>query len=776
MAKSHIHVMVLAVFVMPVGIAAASSLEVHPAHGFGMLQAGEVVDAGEFYRTTERKIRLFRSLDKVVVRGADVAAVATRIDAAAQTPFHLELADHAHGLFVFRAAERLKCESLSAVVGVVGADAVYINEESGREMLVTDRFVVRLNKGVPRAVLEAFNLAHGVVIVSRMHGTDREYVCRKPVASSADVLALCEVYHDNTLITWAGPDFVFKPSFHYTPSDPFFADQWHLDNIGQTGALIDADVDAAEAWDRADTPQGGSPDVVIAVIDSGVDLDHEDLAANIFVNAIEAAGDPGVDDDGNGYVDDINGWDFYDNDNTPDPTVAGEPNPVAHGTCVAGVAAAVEGNGAGGVGVAFSCKILPVKLSADAGDFASSTSIGNAIRYAADMANVLNGSWGIDDDAVVHSAIQYAVNTKGRPVFFATGNAAAGGFGPCWTKETLSVDVGTHYIEWGYTSGWMSMGEDTLWIDDIVFPDESTESFEDGSLPAGWTTGGASNWTINSESKRSRGTGCYSAESGPVGSSQTSWLRTSQMTFSAGDLTFYRWVDCGYCALGAHGYVTIEGSSPVEFGDPCPVQFDVGFPAQYSECIAVGASTDFDYRSPYSACDETLTNVLDIVASSDAGNGFIITTDIASEQGYDDGDYLMKFGGTSASTPLAAGVAALMLSKNPDLTAGQVQTILEDTADKIGCQAYDGQGYNKYYGYGRINADAALEATPGGQTDFFDFDQDGDVDLEDFGEFIQCFDGPVNLPPGGCSVNADYDSDGNVDLFDFAAFQEAFTG
>ncbi len=759
-------------------VTAESGLEVHPARGFGMLKAGEVTDAGEFYRTTERKIRLFRSLDKVVVRGADAAVVGAQIKDATSTRFEAEAVVPGSDLSVLRSGERLTTRLLNTVLATVGANPVYINEESGRELLVTDRFVVRLHQDADVTAFEALNRARGVVVVSKMHGTDREYVCRKPDASAADTLALCEDYYQNASIAWASPDFLFKPTFRYAPADPFYADQWHLDNIGQTGATPDADVDAAEAWDRADTPQGGSPDVVIAIIDSGIDLDHEDLADNIFENALEAAGDPGVDDDGNGYVDDVNGWDFYDNDNTPDPTVAGEPEPGGHGTCVAGIAAAVEGNDLGGVGVAFNCKVLPVKISADGGEFASSTSIGNAIRYAADMAHVLSGSWGVDDDAAIHSAIQYAVNTQGKPVFFASGNGAAGGMGPCWIKETVAdVPGGTRYFEWGYTSGLIAMGEDKLWIDDIVFPDGSTESFEDGALPSGWTTGGNADWNSNGESKHSRGTGCYSAESGSVGTGgETSWLRTVQMTFATGDLVFYRWVDCGVCMLGAHGYVTIEGGSTVDLTATCVTQFDIGFPAQYSECIAVGAATDFDYRSPYSCFDDTQPNVLDTVASSDGGNGFVITTDIAGSQGYDPGNYMMMFGGTSATAPLAAGVAALVLSKNPDLTPAEVRTILQDSAENIGCQAYDGQGYNKYYGHGRISADAALEATPGGATDFFDFDEDYDVDLDDFNKFMECFNGPADPPAAGCSVDADKDGDDHVDLYDFSAFQVAFTG
>ena len=759
---------------------AASDIEVRPAKGFGMLRDGVAHDAGEFYRASGRAIRLFRSLEKVAVRGeahdVTMALIKTAVGAGLSVESRISAVDRV----ILRTDHLLTPRSLNVLLKAGAVDPVYINEETGNKMIVTNRFVVRLADGADRVSFDVLNRAQGVEIVATMHGSGREFVCRVPGASAAATLQTCEHYHQDASIAWASPDFVHKVKWYYTPADPFYADQWHLDNAGQSGGTPDADVDAAEAWDRTDLPLGGSPDVVIGIVDSGVDLDHEDLAANIYENPLEAAGDPGVDDDGNGYTDDVNGWDFYDNDNSPDPTAAGDPDPVAHGTCVAGVAAAVEGNGVGGVGVAFGCKVLAVKISADSGDFASSTALGNAIRYAADMANVLNGSWGISDDATVHSAIQYAVNTQGRPVFFATGNGAAGGapIGPCWVKETVAAAAGTRYFEWGYNSAFIAQGEDTLWIEDIVFPDGSEESFEGAFPPPGWTTGGDAGWTPNGDSKHARGTGCYSGESGGIGASQTTWLRSPQYTFDAGDLTFYRWVDCGACLVGAGGYLEIEGDTTVSLTGACLTQFDVGYPARYEECIAVGASTDFDYRSGYSQYDETLTNVLDIVAPSDGGNGFIITTDIAGAQGYDPGDYLAMFGGTSSASPLAAGVAALVLSKNPTLSAAEVQAILEDTAEEIGCQSYDGNGYNKYYGHGRVNAFDALAATPSQGTLLGDLNCDGDVNTDDIGHFVQAlvdWDGYVADHDGDPYPSCDpwlanMNEDGAVDGLDIQPF------
>ena len=119
--------------------------------------------------------------------------------------------------------------------------------------------------------------------------------------------------------------------------DPLLGDQWHLHNNGfrflngTPYSPADVDIDAPEAWDR----QTGRADVVIAVIDDGVEADHPDLQANIYVNGDEIAGN-GVDDDGNGYRDDVSGWDFINATNTPEPKVAGD----GHGVATAGLAAA----------------------------------------------------------------------------------------------------------------------------------------------------------------------------------------------------------------------------------------------------------------------------------------------------------------------------------------------------------------------------------------------------------------------------------------------------
>jgi subtilisin family serine protease len=166
-------------------------------------------------------------------------------------------------------------------------------------------------------------------------------------------------------------------------------------------------VNAPESWARGYTGQG----VVVAVVDTGVDYNHVDLNDNIWVNTREIAGN-GIDDDGNGYIDDVRGWDFVDRDNTP-------LDGGSHGTHVAGTIAA-ENNGLGVTGVAYNARIMAVRvLGPNGGTYQD---VASGIRYAANNgANVINLSLGGGYSADIESAIQYA-SSRGSIVVMAAGN------------------------------------------------------------------------------------------------------------------------------------------------------------------------------------------------------------------------------------------------------------------------------------------------------------------------------------------------------------------
>lgn len=180
----------------------------------------------------------------------------------------------------------------------------------------------------------------------------------------------------------------YEVSICKTPNDPRFSDLWGLHNTGQTGGTYDADIDAPEAWDL----QTGSSNVVVAVIDTGVDYNHQDLSANMWKNPGEVAGN-GIDDDGNGYVDDVYGWDFCNNDSNP----IDDHN---HGTHCSGTIAGVGNNGIGVVGVNWKAKIMALKFLNSQGSGAISDALA-ALEYATMMKQQKNipiiatsNSWG----------------------------------------------------------------------------------------------------------------------------------------------------------------------------------------------------------------------------------------------------------------------------------------------------------------------------------------------------------------------------------------------
>lgn len=232
-------------------------------------------------------------------------------------------------------------------------------------------------------------------------------------------------------------------------NDPLLNMQWHYDRGKLMTPLDGANIGLFEAWKQ----NTGSPEVIVAVFDGGIDFNHEDLAANMWVNEAEKNGEPGKDDDGNNYVDDIYGYNFEGR--------TGTIVPESHGTHVAGTVAAVNNNGkgvcgiAGGDGSGNGVRIMCCQILGDGGSSASNP---DAYVYAADMGAVISqNSWGYTvpglSDPSVKVAIDYFIDEAGNPedhpnspmrggiVIFAAGNdgMAAAMFYPAAYEECIAV-------------------------------------------------------------------------------------------------------------------------------------------------------------------------------------------------------------------------------------------------------------------------------------------------------------------------------------------------
>ncbi len=186
-----------------------------------------------------------------------------------------------------------------------------------------------------------------------------------------------EELNDNPAVDYAEPNYLYEASL--IPSDTYYGEQWYLDKI-----------QAPKSWDIA----RDASDIVIAVIDSGVQINHPDLKDNIWVNEDEIPNN-NIDDDRNGFIDDVNGWDFVNNTASPEPkfkpdfTEAG----ILHGTIVSGIAAAIGNNKSGVSGIAWKAKIMPLKVLDDAGE-GNTGNVVKSIDYAiANGADIINLSF-----------------------------------------------------------------------------------------------------------------------------------------------------------------------------------------------------------------------------------------------------------------------------------------------------------------------------------------------------------------------------------------------
>jgi len=223
----------------------------------------------------------------------------------------------------------------------------------------------------------------------------------------ADTLIAVQRFENDDRIEYIEPNYIIELA--KTPNDPEFAKLWGLHNQGQTGGKADADIDAPEAWEYK---TGGK--VVVAIIDTGVDYNHPDLIANMWINPDEIP-DNKIDDDENGCIDDIYGCDFANDDGDPF-------DDHSHGTHVAGTIAAVGDNSRGIVGVSWTAQIMALKFLTSRGSGSIAGAIA-AIQYATKMgAQLSNNSWGGGGySQALHDAIK-AAGEKGILFIAAAGN------------------------------------------------------------------------------------------------------------------------------------------------------------------------------------------------------------------------------------------------------------------------------------------------------------------------------------------------------------------
>jgi serine protease len=226
------------------------------------------------------------------------------------------------------------------------------------------------------------------------------------VADGTDIMDVIPVLTGDPQIRLAEPYTV--PELHYEPNDPYLDQQWYF-----------AHTHTLEAWDtvRGDTTRHS----VIAVVDTGIDQEHEDLGPNLWVNAVEDLNGDGyldegdinnIDDDDNGFVDDVIGWDFGEDDNDPAEEV------MIHGSAVAGCASEATDNGILGAGMGFSARLMALKANGGDGSWNGY----QCLIYAADNgADIINCSWGLLNQSQSEQDIINAVWEEGVLIIASAG-------------------------------------------------------------------------------------------------------------------------------------------------------------------------------------------------------------------------------------------------------------------------------------------------------------------------------------------------------------------
>ena len=237
--------------------------------------------------------------------------------------------------------------------------------------------LVRFQSGVTPAAAASMISTSGVATV---RAYEIAPIYRLQISDGMTVSQKLVQLRANANILYAEPN--YKAEVNTTPNDPLFDMLWAMNNNGQDGGTADADIDATEAW----SVETGSRDIVVAVIDTGVDYTHSDLAANRWVNEGEIPTN-GIDDDGNGYIDDVYGYDFANSDGDP-------MDDNGHGTHVSGTIGAVGNNAVGVAGVNWQVRIMAVKFLDSTGSGWYSDAI-SAVEYAwRNGARISNNSWG----------------------------------------------------------------------------------------------------------------------------------------------------------------------------------------------------------------------------------------------------------------------------------------------------------------------------------------------------------------------------------------------
>lgn len=492
-------------------------------------------------------------------------------------------------------------------------------------------------------------------------------------------------------VVYAQPN--YRRQIAVTPDDTRFDELWGMHNTGQTGGSDDADIDAPEAWDIAT----GSADVKVAVVDTGIDYNHPDLDDQLWTNPGEIA-DNGIDDDENGYVDDVYGIDTVNDDSDPF-------DDHGHGSHVSGTIGGEGNNGLGVAGVNWDVTIMPVKTF-DAGGSGWDEDIIEALAYVNMMgADVSSNSWGgggysqaMYDEIEAFPGLFCAAagndsmdndSWMAYPASYDLDNILSVAATDMWDELAWFSNYGVATVDVGAPGdGILSCvpGKPLVTLDSMVWSDDFT-TFDN------WSNWGDSDWGIDT-------TTFMSAPSSVACTDYPDWAFAGMTNDTPVDLTAG---EVGALVLDAN-YNLTEDMAGIDF-------------YAYDETMWTGAylgtltgdsgGWDENVIMPIPGYVSQFGPLLtDVVFFGDDNITPVYLDDVefwtGSISGWDYDAAYDSWSGTSMATPHVSGLAALLLSEYPEMGPADLKATIMQNVDVI--PSMDGRCVSN----GRINAFAAL--------------------------------------------------------------------
>ncbi len=593
----------------------------------------------------------------------------------------------------------------------------------GRLLYKPGELLVKLKKDILPADIHKLHATLGSRVIETIKSLRLQRIALK---KDMDEDAAASLYLQSGLV-----DIAEKNALRYKnaePDDPLFSEQWGMTVI-----------QAPAAWDITT----GSDTVVVAVIDTGVDYLHPDLADNIWTNTAELNGVADFDDDGNGFVDDIQGWDFAGDGENEDNDPLGDDS---HGTHVAGIIAARGNNGIGVAGVCWNLKIMPVKIQADGAESMTTADILQGMEYAMENgARVINCSYGGPSFVDSEKDMLSLLGDQGILAVCAAGN------------DGSDIDENTNNYPAEY---------------DLANILAVASNDKDGGLYTG------SNYGVTSVDVMAPGVDIKSTV--PFVAFIETNVGGVKNIFSAEGLTFARLTE----DAGIKGslYDCGLGKAPEDFPDGVTGNFaliergDIYFSEKAANAMQAGATGAIIYDNVPGILNiftlQTSGNWIPVISISQTDGEalkFMISDQpvvtLVSKFSPSSSNYSYMTG-TSMATPHVTGLAGLLLSINPNLGYAGLKSIIMDTVDPV-----DGL-VNKLVTDGRVNAYAAVTAARMG-----DFDCDGHVGLSDVIMVLKVISGADYIPCEEPSLaKIDPDGNGRIDLSDAVYLLQAISG